>query len=596
MTTRAAIQKAYIAFFNRPADPEGLAWWEQQVAKAGGDMAAIINAFSASAEYKELYAGKTHAEIVNQLYVNLFGRNAEEEGLKFWTDALAKGKVNVGNIAYTMTAGAQNNDAKVVANKVEVAEVFTKELDTPEEIESYNGSAVAQAVRAFLAGIDASDRSVLAAKGAVAAQVKAVLAKGPKVPPGESFTLTAGADTVTGTRGNDTFVATRETLTAQDKIDGGRGTDTLSMGAADAAALAQTTVFATSVSGFERLAIGSVDAATALDMAKLDDIAQLAVAGVTAGGLTVTNLASGGTLELTAAVAAGSSVSVKNAATGTADVLTLKLAATDGFANTAAVTVADVETINIVTDDTDATAATTAFTAMLNAAQAKTVKVSGDAGVDFTGSTLTAATLIDGSGITATGAGGKLTVAAASLATTGVTVKGGAGDDQITGNSAAGKVDTLSGGAGNDTITGGSGDDVLSGDAGKDTLTGGSGSDIFVIAVPATGAQYDTITDATAGDTIRFVDRGTETFATAKVGLDAGATFQDYLNAAAAGDGSVNAAVSWFQFDGNTYVVQDLSAGASFVDNADVVVELTGLVDLSTAKLGGTSGAELTLA
>ncbi|MBU0796431.1 MAG: hypothetical protein KJ904_06425, partial [Alphaproteobacteria bacterium] len=38
-------------------------------------------------------------------------------------------------------------------------------------------------------------------------------------------------------------------------------------------------------------------------------------------------------------------------------------------------------------------------------------------------------------------------------------------------------------------------------------------------------------------------------------------------------------------FEGNTYVVQDLSAGATFTANTDRAIKLTGLIDLSTATL-----------
>lgn len=43
---------------------------------------------------------------------------------------------------------------------------------------------------------------------------------------------------------------------------------------------------------------------------------------------------------------------------------------------------------------------------------------------------------------------------------------------------------------------------------------------------------------------------------------------------------------SWFQFGGNTFVVQDNTNADGFANTADVVVALTGLVDLTTATLG----------
>ena len=68
-----------------------------------------------------------------------------------------------------------------------------------------------------------------------------------------------------------------------------------------------------------------------------------------------------------------------------------------------------------------------------------------------------------------------------------------------------------------------------------------------------------------AGDALSFANKGTEVFTTAAVSLGGGSTLTDYMNAAAAGNGGTNGIVRWFQFEGNTYVVQDLSAGATFV-------------------------------
>lgn len=60
-------------------------------------------------------------------------------------------------------------------------------------------------------------------------------------------------------------------------------------------------------------------AVAAVNLANLDDISYVISAGVTTGGLTITNMAGNGTLELTGAVGVASSVTVKDAATTTND-------------------------------------------------------------------------------------------------------------------------------------------------------------------------------------------------------------------------------------------------------------------------------------
>ncbi|HZH28348.1 MAG TPA: calcium-binding protein, partial [Azospirillaceae bacterium] len=438
-----------------------------------------------------------------------------------------------------------------------------------------------------------------------------------------AYTGGAGSDVVTVSNaltraidlggGNDT-INLQAGVGAGASLAGGAGTaDTLIVSAADAATLSA----GGRASGFERIAIGTVGGPISIDLAGLGNVNYLSVAGVTAGGLTVTNLVSGGTVDLTAAVTAASSIGVAGAAGGATDVLNLRFAATNGFDSSGGIiTVADVETINIVADDTDATAVTSPFKVRLNAAAATKIVLSGDAGVDLTGSTLTGVTLVDGSALTGAGIGGGLTVLAGSLATTGVTLRGGAGNDGFSSNSAAGMVDTLIGGDGSDYMTagagndildggtgwdflfGGAGDDTFIGGAGTDQMTGGTGNDTFVISVPAGSWEYDIINDATTGDRIQVIDRGTETFNATK--LTGYASLNDYLNAAAAGNGSVNSTISWFVWTESgttyTYVVQDLSASSTFQSfNGDLVVRLAGTVDLSAATLGGASGNQLVL-
>ena len=177
------------------------------------------------------------------------------------------------------------------------------------------------------------------------------------------------------------------------------------------------------------------------------------------------------------------------------------------------------------------------------------------------------------------------------IATAGLTVTTGSGADVLTLASAA----TVSTGAGNDTVTLGgastvdlgAGNDIVITSAAASTITGGAGNDDFRVALSLGAANMTTITDAAVGDKITFVNQGTETFASTKLNVASATTLTDALNTAAAGDGSTNGAISWFQYGGNTYIVEDNSAGATF-GAGDIVVKLTGLVDLSTAAGAGT--------
>ena len=434
-------------------------------------------------------------------------------------------------------------------------------------------------------------------------------------------TLTVGANThvIALGAGDDSVTWTAAALGAGGSIDGGAGSDTVALTAANAATATSTAAlgaaFAASVSNFEKFGVGATAGTTVIDAQYIDGITHIVSAGSAATStLTVNNLAANSTFESTAAQASAVTLNLKDT-TGLSDVLNLKFSAADGFANTTAgvITAAGVETLNITTLDTDTTAPTTVFDAEVAATSVKSVVVAGNVGIDLTGLTAVTLTSFDASGVTATGAAGAVTLTTGALtavatltggagndlinaaaATKAVTLTGGAGIDTLTGSATVASIlnggegnDILNGGAAADTINGGAGNDVISGGLGLDVLTGGAGNDTFNIVANTNGNIYASITDATAGDVLNFVNNGIETFNKTAVTLGSTAVFQDFLNQAAGGDGiTVGGAISWFQFNGNTYVVEDNSAGASFVNGTDSVVQLTGLVNLTNAVVG----------
>ena len=73
--TTAQIQNAYVAFFNRPADVEGLNYWLAYT----GNSAELLNTFAQSAEYKSLYSGMNNTQLVNAVYQNHQERLARAE-------------------------------------------------------------------------------------------------------------------------------------------------------------------------------------------------------------------------------------------------------------------------------------------------------------------------------------------------------------------------------------------------------------------------------------------------------------------------------------------------------------------------------------
>lgn len=147
------------------------------------------------------------------------------------------------------------------------------------------------------------------------------------------------------------------------------------------------------------------------------------------------------------------------------------------------------------------------------------------------------------------------------------------------------------------TLTGGSGVDTLTfRDFAK--VTGGAGADFFQAARPTSGQTYSSVLDAQAGDHISFAtaagaveSTGTFTPATqpAAITLAATAVFQDYLDAAVRAGTTTGGAgqVNYFQYQGNTYVVEENSGATTFQNGTDAVVQLTGIHTLAGTSAAG---------
>lgn len=157
-TYNTAIQQLYVAYFNRPADTAGLAYWETVVEAANGNTAAISANFAASAEYKANFAGMSNADIVNTVYMNLFGRAADAAGKAYYADLMTAGKLTVDAVVTEVVKGAQGTDAVAFSSKVTAATAFTAALTASD---SYNTQAAATAAKGFLSGV--TDAASLAA-------------------------------------------------------------------------------------------------------------------------------------------------------------------------------------------------------------------------------------------------------------------------------------------------------------------------------------------------------------------------------------------------------------------------------------------------
>jgi Ca2+-binding RTX toxin-like protein len=443
---------------------------------------------------------------------------------------------------------------------------------------------------------------------------------------GNDTITTAGAnDTITAGAGNDNVdagaaddsIVMGGNLTFDDVIDGGAngtGGDTLSANALGT----NGDINFLNTSNVESLVLGTGVSQIGLRAQTSGVTAVTLVDGAGVDTLTATTFTTG--LTVTAGIG-NDSISLgsgnDNVVVDSNDEINVNDTITFGSGSDTITTTAAAGVVNGVSLDLD------------NITGLESIVLSGTTGADastvqFAAVTATTSQTITIDGSSATGATDNIVVTNASArATTTFNITSGAGADSVQAGSGADTVatggngdtvvanqgnDSVNTGLGNDSIVAGLGNDTIDAGAGNDTITSGNGSERItlgtgtdqfnVLRTNTNKFVYSTITDLTFTgsanaaqglDQLNFftvaVGGANETFNSTGIALGANATFADYLDAAVASNGT-QGELSWFQFNGNTYIAQDNNAAAVFTVGSDMVVEIAGLQDLSTLVVG----------
>lgn len=575
----AQVQQLYIAYFGRPADPIGLAYWAGQIDAANGSIAAVQAGFSASAESTALFGNKSTIDKVTAIYQNAFGRAPEPAGLAFWVAQLDSGKVTQAQASWTIQQSAGAGDAAAVQNKLTAAQAFTAQIDTTAEIQGYQGTGAADAGRAFLATVNQSNASATAAVAAAPTALANAVAAGGTV--GSSFALTAGVDSLTGTANNDTFTAdntgTTKFLSVTDTINGGAGVDTLRV----FLAAADNTVATPTLNSVENVQLngGAVLAYTAIAGTTGLIIDTPAVVGATytvAGqAVTLKNFAGAGTTTITSTADTAANVTL-NAWTG----------------GTLAFTGPATTTVNLTATGANSSVA-------LAGSSLKTLNITGDKAIAITPNLATTGSLTSVNASTATGAVTVDLSAANTVAAFAFT--GGAGNDTLVLGST--ELTTLTAGT---QLDGGAGVDTLSiantslVTADYTKLNAVKGFEVLGLAANATvdAAQLTTIKSfsvVAGGDTISNLGAGTSVSLTgAATGATLGAALGNTateLTVGAAGVAGLN--VGTLTTTGLTTLgltSNGTSVNTVALSNSDnTTVTVKGATELTLTLAGGTS-------
>lgn len=121
----STVQKLYIAYYGRAADPGGQSFWAGQLAEGDGDLSAIIGSFAGAPEFVERYGGFSNPDLIDNIYLQMFDRMPDDGGRTYWVGELDSGNRTLDPITLDILLGAQNLDRQIITTKVEVATYFS---------------------------------------------------------------------------------------------------------------------------------------------------------------------------------------------------------------------------------------------------------------------------------------------------------------------------------------------------------------------------------------------------------------------------------------------------------------------------------------
>lgn len=292
------VAELYIATFNRAPGEEGLIYWVDQIENQGLSIDTVANIFFAVPEGQETYPSELDTEAyVQAIFGNALGRTldpevpADKEGLDFWIQQIDGGIIPRESLVLKIVQAASSETANArdkayLSNNTDVALAFSM-AGLNDRIDSINVLAeTTDDPATIIFGItkvyDLVHPSVL--------------------PP---FVLGVGQDTIVGGSLDDLILATDQTFSTEDIIDGRGGEDALRI----SSAVSTLSLAGANISGIERLELESTQFSWSnIDLGDIQfDEISIDANGEGTSGVTIHNINSASSVALSDFLAGGES-------------------------------------------------------------------------------------------------------------------------------------------------------------------------------------------------------------------------------------------------------------------------------------------------
>lgn len=137
------VNEAYVAYYGRASDPAGLAYWANRLETEGGALQSIIQAFGTSQEFNERFGHLDHAQLLTNLYRQLFNRGPDAAGADFYRAQLDSGAMTLQTIALNVLDGTQGEDDLAILENKLIGSLFQTYRREQGDIGDWSGETMA---------------------------------------------------------------------------------------------------------------------------------------------------------------------------------------------------------------------------------------------------------------------------------------------------------------------------------------------------------------------------------------------------------------------------------------------------------------------